>query len=220
MGTSAGRSQHMPAGAVPSSPSWGLGGIGEMNALTPASEDALTRRALHRYRRRASRLVLIGSTALALLVGAAALTPLKLPRAGSTGVGDRAIVYVVAFVLVVVIAGLLSWRRASRIEGILHAAPWIERRYRVSVDPLGNRRPALVLLGGEASPEAVLVVSALRWRVGILQDRNGGEILVAGDPSRRVVLRLPDSDLLFFARRPLMRWWRRKMRTWALAGPA
>jgi hypothetical protein len=81
---------------------------------------------------------------------------------------------------------------------------------------MGNHRPSLVLLAEEGHPEAVLLVSALRCRVGELEEHNGGEILVAGNPLERVILRLPESEVLLVARRPRIPWWREKMRAWAM----
>lgn len=178
----------------------------------PLLSDARTRAALSRYRRRA---MLLGGAGIVVSLGVltlVALTPLSFPAGDATSAGDRAVAYVLGFVAVTTLAGLLSWHRAGRMTRLLRTNPWVSRRFCVSLDPLGNRRPALVLLEDAGTCEAVLVVSALRWRVGELRKRDGDEILAAGNPSKVVVLKLPDSDALFLARRPVVTWWRNKMR--------
>jgi hypothetical protein len=154
--------------------------------------------------------------AVAFITAVFATTPLTFPAAESLDITDRVITYLVGGIGAAGLIGLLSLGRSIRIEALLSTSPWRKRRYRVYVDRMGNHRPSLVLLAEEGRPEAVLLVSALRWRVGEMEERNGGDILVAGNPLERVILRLPKSEVLLVARRPRIPWWREKMRTWAM----
>jgi hypothetical protein len=162
------------------------------------------------------------ATAAALLSGGLVGTlflALRLPSSEGGGADDRVATYAVAFVAVVGLAGVLALRRSSRIEAVLTSRPWVKRRYRISIDPHGNRRPSLVLLSDEVADEAVFLVSAMRWRVGELGEHDGEVLLTAGDPEKWLVVKPVESDSLFVARRPRMRWWRNRMRSAAMTRP-
>ncbi len=181
-----------------------------------ALNDAQGRAALARYRRRAIRLGATGIVSGLVGLALVALSPLSLPASDATGAGDRVVSYAFSFVVVMAVGGSLSLYRSRRMARLMRTSPWVSRPYRVSVDSFGNRRTAVVLVANGSAPEAVLVVSAFVWRVGELEEYDGKEILVAGDPSKVVVLRLPDSDSLFLARRPIIGWWRNRLRTAAM----
>lgn len=185
------------------------------NAGIAALDDQVTRRSMDRYRRRSLAMAVLCFGALALSAGIVAATPLTYPAADSYDL-DRVVGYVHGALVALGLIGLLSLARSFRIQALLSTSPWTERRYRAYVDPWGLDRPSLVLLPDRVHAEAVLVVSALRWRVGRLEENSGGEILVAGDPFKRVVLRLPESEGLLVARRPWMDWSRNRMRTLTL----
>lgn len=185
------------------------------NSGIAALDDQVTRRSMDRYRRRSLAMAVLCFGALALSAGIVAATPLTYPAADSYDL-DRVVGYVHGALVALGLIGLLSLARSIRIQAVLSTSPWAKRRYRVYVDPMGNHRPSLVLLPDADHAEAVLLVSALRWRVGELQENSGGDILVAGNPFKRVVLQLPGSDVLLVARRPWMDWSRNRMRTLTL----
>jgi hypothetical protein len=133
--------------------------------------------------------------AVALIIAVFVAAPVTFPAAESLDIADRVITYLVRGIGAAGLIGLVSLGRATRIEALLSTTSWTERRDRVYVDPMGNHRPSVVLLAEEGHPEAVLLVSALRWRVGELEEHNGGEILVAGNPLERVILRLPETGV-------------------------
>ena len=185
------------------------------NSGIAALDDEVTRRSMDRYRRRSLAMAVLCFGALALSAWIVAATPLTYPAADSYDL-DRVVGSVHGALVALGLIGLLSLARSFRIQALLSTSPWTERRYRAYVDPWGLDRPSLVLLPDRVHPEAVLVVSALRWRVGRLEENSGGEIFVAGDPFKRVVLRLPESEGLLVARRPWMDWSRNRMRTLTL----
>ncbi len=142
----------------------------------------------------------------------ASLTPFNLPSNDAADTGDRVIVQAIVFVAGMALIGSLSFYRSRHMMKLMRTSPWVRRHFHVNIRGFGGGRPALVLLENAAAPEAVFVVSALVWRVGELEEHDGKEILVAGNPSKVVVLRLPDSDSLFLARRPIIGWWRNRLR--------
>lgn len=121
-----------------------------------------------------------------------------------TGIGGLA--------FVVGVGGLL---RGARIRWLLSRRPWIRRRCRYRIAPLGaNGQPALIIRADGERPEAVCSVSTTVRHYRKLP-QGDVDLQVCGNPRRWAVVAPPDLGVLVVVKRPLVPGWSRLLRKWA-----
>lgn len=102
---------------------------------------------------------------------------------------------------------------------LLRRHPWSHRRATYRIAPPGaNGQPALVLKADNDAPEAVCSVPATVWRYRELDQGSDIELLVVGNPRWWSVVAPPDLRIVLVAKRPLMPFWGRQLRKYALGG--
>jgi hypothetical protein len=178
-----------------------------------AIEDPATRQALHEYRRRSLQALSAGTGAI--LVASVAVG--TAPHGNPHGVANFAALVGFGGGGVLLGMGVIGLLRSVRMRTVLGRGPWTERqsRYRIVARGATNGQPALVIKASDTEGEAVCSVPATVWRYRRLPQGEHG-LLVAGNPQRWAVIAPPDRGVLLVAKRPWLRWWRRRLRRWAL----
>ena len=127
--------------------------------------------------------------------------------------------YVAVFGAMAFSFGVVGLVRSVRVGRLVSKGGWRRRRAVFNVRGAGNGQPALLLTDDGAEPEAVLSVATtvFRWRV-----LAGVEWLwVAGNPrSRFAAIATQDGEHVIMVKRPLLRWWRERLRRIATGGPS
>lgn len=157
--------------------------------------------ALGDYRRRAIRALIGGAAASA--VGIAV---------GNDDVSAPLIV----FGVMAVTMGLVGIVRVLRIRRLADRGGWRTRdaAFRVA-EGRGNGQPALVLRQSHTEEEAVLSISTTVWRWDALEGSR--HVWVTGNPKSRFAAVAPqDMRAIVVVKRPLMRWWERRLKRIAL----
>jgi hypothetical protein len=115
-----------------------------------------------------------------------------------------------------VVFGAGTFIRSLHMARILGAGPWLSRQARYRIHQVGaNGQPALLVGPDEFGPEAVCSVSAAVWRYRRLP-QGSAALLVAGDPGRWAIVTSSDRAVLIVVKRPLLRWWARRLRRCAM----
>jgi len=175
-----------------------------------------TAAALRRYRTAAARAAVIGVLGLVVFF---AMVPRSCQCGSSDGPAD--VVAGAGFVVAALFLpmGFVGLYRATRMRSVLSREPWVERRCCYRIAAIGrNGQPALLVEADSAGPEAVCSIPATNMRYTKLPRTSHGPLLLAGDPKRWAVVAASDMRVLLVAKRPLFRWWERRLRGWAL-GP-
>jgi hypothetical protein len=111
--------------------------------------------------------------------------------------------------------GAVGLVRTVRVQRLVARSGWRQRRARFRVVGGGNGQPGLVLLPGGDEPEAVLSVSTTVFRWGALEGHDS--LWLTGDPlSRFAAVATPSRDVVIVVKRPILGWWRRRVRRIAL----
>lgn len=172
--------------------------------MSPANEAALVRQELRA--RRTIRRGLFGTVAGAGILAAVGYVT------DWASAASRIAVTPLAWGILAVTAGAVGLRRVQRIRTLTARDGWIRRacRFRL-LSGLGNGYPTLLLLAQETLPEALVSVSSTVWRWQALNEVD--EVFVVGDPTTRfAAVATEDYSDVLVVKRPLLRWWERRLR--------
>jgi hypothetical protein len=153
---------------------------------------------LREYRKRAAR-ALIGGVAAFFIGGA------LIPVVGGIG-GVIGVFGAMGFTF-----GGVGLVRVVRVRRISRVSGWRQRKAQFRVVGGGNGQPGLLLEADESEPEAVLGVATTVFRWNALAGKK--TLWVTGDPlTRFAAVATPDFAHVIVVKRPLLPWWRRRLR--------
>lgn len=173
----------------------------------PAMNDPATQRAMGRYWHGTLGITIVGIAVLAATIAGLEYYDENLP-------GLLNGLFVVAFSAsaVIVFVAVFAVPRALLMRRRLRRTPWVARRCRFALVPVGNSEAALLLLLHEdGTDDTLLQLSTVRWRAKALSDCDRREVWIAGDPRGSVVVTAPGVGILQVAKRPRWTWWRNRM---------
>lgn len=153
---------------------------------------------LREYKRRATRAALVGLGSF--LLGGALISRIGVVAGAATVWGAMGLVF-----------GIVGLVRVARIRRLSSSAGWRKRSALFDVIGGGNGQPALMLTADGVEAEAVLGIATTVFRWNAL--RGTDWLWVTGNPlSRFAAVATPDGAHVIVVKRPIVRWWRKRLR--------